>query len=136
MIIRLSYTKCCSRKEFSEFTTSLRWEVLFSHTVNLPRYNLNCNFLQYLQVVSAIPKRLLKKEKQNLDPKFTFLQDNAFFSAVIHNKSESSENEEQRFILVIHKQGEFRTQGTYIMGSWLAVQRYRTELLLLKPKNL
>lgn len=68
-------------------------------------------------MVSAISKRLLKKEKQNLDPKFTFSQDNAFFPAVIHNKSESSENEEQRLLLVIYKQGEFRTQGTYIMGS-------------------
>lgn len=45
--------------------------------VNLRRYSLNCNFLQYLQVVSTIPKRLLKKE--NLDPKFIFSQDNAFF---------------------------------------------------------
>ena len=72
-------TKCCSRKEFSEFKTSLQREVIFSHTVNLPRYSLNCNILQYLQVVSTIPKRLLKKEKQNLDPKFIFSQDNAFF---------------------------------------------------------
>ena len=37
-------------------------------------------------MVSAIPERLLKKEKQNLDPKFIFSQDNAFFPAVIHNK--------------------------------------------------
>ena len=40
---------------------------------------MNCNFLQYLQVVSAIPKRLLEKAKQNLDPKFTFSQDDTFF---------------------------------------------------------
>lgn len=30
-------------------------------------------------MVSAIPKRLLEKAKQNLDPKFTFSQDNTFF---------------------------------------------------------
>ena len=35
----------------------------FSHGEFTKRYNLNCNFLQYLQVVSAIPKRLLKKAK-------------------------------------------------------------------------
>lgn len=40
---------------------------------------MNCNFLQYLQVVSAIPKRLLEKATQNLDPKFTFSQDDTFF---------------------------------------------------------
>ena len=40
---------------------------------------MNCNFLQYLQVVSAIPKRLLEKAKQNLDPKFTFSEDNTLF---------------------------------------------------------
>ena len=30
-------------------------------------------------MVSAIPKRLLEKEKQNVDPKFTFSQDDTFF---------------------------------------------------------
>lgn len=84
----------------------------FSHCEFTKRHNLNCNFLQYLQVVSAIPKRLLEKARQNLDPKFTFSQDNTFFSAVIYNKSESSEIEEQRLLLVIYKHGESRTQGT------------------------
>ena len=51
----------------------------FSHSEFTKRYNLNCNFLQYLQVVSAIPKRLLEKAKQNLDPKFTFSEDNTLF---------------------------------------------------------
>ena len=53
---------------------------LFSHGEFTKMYNLNCNFLQYLQVVSAIPKRLLEKEKKNLDPKFTFSQDDTFLS--------------------------------------------------------
>ena len=30
-------------------------------------------------MVSAIPKRLLEKARQNLDPKFTFSQDDTFF---------------------------------------------------------
>ena len=51
----------------------------FSHGEFTKRYNLNCHFLQYLQVVSAIPKRLLEKAKQNQDPKFTFSQNNTFF---------------------------------------------------------
>ena len=78
LIIKLSSTNHGSRQEFSEFTTSSRRVVLvfFSHGEFTKRYNLNCNFLQYLQ---AIPKRLLEKAKQNLDPKFTFLQDNTFF---------------------------------------------------------
>ena len=57
----------------------------FSHGKLTKRYDLNCNFLQYLQVVSAIPKQLLEKAKQNLDPKFNFSQDDTFFSAVIYN---------------------------------------------------
>ena len=51
----------------------------FSHGEFTKRYNLNCHFLQYLQVVSAIPKRLLEKAKQKLDPKFTFSHDDTFF---------------------------------------------------------
>ena len=50
----------------------------FSHGEFTKKYNLNCNFLQYLQVVSAIPKQLLEKAKRNQDPKFTFSQDNTF----------------------------------------------------------
>ena len=68
-------------KKFSEFTTSSRKEELFfSHGEFTKRYNFSCNFRQllYLQVVSAIPKRLLEKAKENLDPKFTFSQDNTF----------------------------------------------------------
>ena len=57
-----------------------RGTFFFSRGGFTKRYNLDCNFLQYLQVVSAIPKRLLKKAKQNLDPKFTFSQDDTFFS--------------------------------------------------------
>ena len=80
LIVRLSSTNRGSRKEFSEFTTSSRRVVLFfSHSEFTKRYNLNCSFLQYLQVVSAIPKRSLEKAKQNLNPKFTFSQDNTFF---------------------------------------------------------
>ena len=37
LMIRLSSTNRGSLKKFSEFTTSSRREVLFSHTVNLPR---------------------------------------------------------------------------------------------------
>ena len=36
------------------------------------KYDLKCNFLQYLQVASAIPRPLAEKAKQNLDAKFTF----------------------------------------------------------------
>jgi len=85
---------------------------IFSHGEFTKKYNLNCNFLQYLQVVSAIPKQLLEKAKRNQDPKFTFSQNITFFSAVIYIKSESSEIEEQRFLLATYKQGESRTQGT------------------------
>jgi len=79
----------------------------FSHGEFTKKYNLNCSFLQYLQVVSAIPKQLLEKAKRNQDPKFTFPQDNTF-SAVIYIRSESSKIEEQRFLLTIYKQGESR----------------------------
>ena len=58
--------------------------VFFSHSEFTKKYNLNCNFLQYLQVVSAIPKQLLEKAKRNQDPKFTFSQDNIFFSCHLH----------------------------------------------------
>ena len=47
-------------------------------------------------MVSAIPKRLVEKAKQNLDPKFTFSPDNTFFqlsSTIIVNllKSKSKD---------------------------------------------
>ena len=42
-------------------------------------YDLKYNFLQYLQVVSAIPRRLVENAKQNLDAKFTFSPENSFF---------------------------------------------------------
>ena len=69
-------------KKFSEFATSSRKEELFfSYGEFTKRYNFSCNFRQllYLQVVSAIPKRLLEKAKQNLDPKSTISQDDTFF---------------------------------------------------------
>ena len=50
-----------------------------SHSEFTTKYNLKCNFLQYLQVVSAIPRRLVEKAKLNLDPKFTYLPDDTFF---------------------------------------------------------
>ena len=50
-----------------------------SHGEFTTKYNLKCNFLQYLQVVSAIPRRLVEKAKLNLDPKFTYLPDDTFF---------------------------------------------------------
>ena len=49
-----------------------------SHSEFTTKYNLKCNFLQYLQVVSAIPRRLVEKAKLNLDPKFN-LPDDTFF---------------------------------------------------------
>ena len=76
--------------------------------MNLPRSII----LVVISSVSAIPKRLLEKAKQIMDPKFTFSQDNTFFSAAIYNKSESAEIEEQILLLVIYNQGESRTQGT------------------------
>ena len=48
----------------------------FSH-----KYDFKCNFLQYLQVVSAIPQRLVNKAKRNMDAKFTFSLENSFFSS-------------------------------------------------------
>ena len=50
-----------------------------SHSEFTMKYNLKCNFLQYLQVVSAIPRRLVAKAKQNLGPKFTYSPDNTSF---------------------------------------------------------
>ena len=61
-------------------------------------------------MVSAIPKRLLEKAKQNLDPKFTFSQDNTFLQ--LSSTIEVNPLEEQRLLLVIYKQVESRTQGT------------------------
>ena len=49
-----------------------------SHGDFTHKYDLKCNFLQYLQVVSAIPRRLAEKAKQNLDAKFTFSPENSF----------------------------------------------------------
>ena len=50
-----------------------------SHSEFTMKYNLKCNFLQYLQVVSAIPRRLVANAKQNLGPKFTYSPDNTSF---------------------------------------------------------
>ena len=50
-----------------------------SHSEFTTKYNLKCIFLQYLQVVSAIPRRLVEKAKQNLDAKFSYLPDDTFF---------------------------------------------------------
>ena len=68
----------------------------FFHSEFTKRYKLNCNCLQYLQVVSAIPKRLLEINRQNklwilnlLFHKITL------FSAVIYNKVNFFEIEAQ-----------------------------------------
>ena len=50
-----------------------------SHGDFTHKYDLKCSFLQYLQVVSAIPRRLVEKPMQNLDAKFTFSPENIFF---------------------------------------------------------
>ena len=50
-----------------------------SHGDFTQKYDLKCNLLRYLQVVSAIPRRLVKKTKKNLDAKFTFSPENSFF---------------------------------------------------------
>ena len=57
-----------------------------SHGDFTHKYDLKCNFLQYLQVVSAIPRQLVEKAKQNLGAKFTFSPENSFFPAITFNK--------------------------------------------------
>jgi len=52
-----------------------------SHGEFTHKYDFKCNFLQYLQVVSAIPQRLVNKAKRNMDAKFTFSLENSFFSS-------------------------------------------------------
>ena len=73
LIKRLSFTNGGFRKEFSGYTTSSRGMApFFSHGEFTHKYDLKFNFLQYLQVVSAIPLRLVEEAKRNLDAKFTF----------------------------------------------------------------
>ena len=44
----------------------------------IQKYEVECNFLNYMQVVSAIPKQLLKKAKEKQVDKSTFLAENTF----------------------------------------------------------
>ena len=44
----------------------------------IKKYEVECNFLNYMQVVSAIPKHLLNKAKELRVDKSTFLAENAF----------------------------------------------------------
>ena len=44
----------------------------------IQRYDVECNFLKYRQVVSAIPKRLFDKAKEKQVDKRAFLAENAF----------------------------------------------------------
>ena len=104
--------------------------IFFSHGEFTKSYNLNCNFLQYLQVVSAIPKRLLEKAKQNLDPKSTFSQDDTYFqlSSAIKVNLLKSKSKDYHWLFINKVNRELKAPKK--MGSWLAVQLYRTELLL------
>ena len=43
----------------------------------IQRYDVECNFLKYRQVVSAIPKRLFDKAKEKQVDKCAFLAENA-----------------------------------------------------------
>ena len=44
----------------------------------IQRYDVECNFLKYMQVVSAIPKHLLDKAREKQVDKRIFLTENAF----------------------------------------------------------
>ena len=44
----------------------------------IKKYEVKCNFLNYIQVVSTIPKHLLNKAKEVQVDKSTFLAENAF----------------------------------------------------------
>jgi len=44
----------------------------------IQKYEVECNFLNYMQVVSAIPKHLLNKIKEKQIDKRPFLEENAF----------------------------------------------------------
>ena len=44
----------------------------------IQKYEVKCNFLNYMQVVSPIPKYLLNKAKEKQVDKSTFLAENAF----------------------------------------------------------
>ena len=44
----------------------------------IQRYDVDCNFLNYMQVASAIPKHLLDKAKEKQVDKRAFLAENAF----------------------------------------------------------
>ena len=50
-----------------------------SHGDFTHKYDSNSGFLQYLQVVSAMPWQLVEKARQKLDAKFTFSSENSFF---------------------------------------------------------
>lgn len=57
----------------------MRNGTFLSHGEFIHKYGIKCNFLQYLQVVSAVPKHLVEKAKQNLAAKFIFSQDDISF---------------------------------------------------------
>ena len=50
----------------------------FLHFRSSSKHDVECNFLQYRQVVSAIPKRLFDKAKEKQVDKRAFLAENAF----------------------------------------------------------
>ena len=50
-----------------------------SHCEFTQKYDIKCNFLQYFQVVSAIPRRLVEKAKQSMESNPAFsLNDTSF----------------------------------------------------------
>ena len=50
----------------------------FTYPEFVRRYELKCNFLTYMQVVSAVPKHLVKKAREKHLDKSTFLAVDAF----------------------------------------------------------
>ena len=47
-------------------------KTFLTHGEFVQKYDIKCNFLQYLQVASAIPKHLLEKARQNFAAQFNF----------------------------------------------------------------
>ena len=83
----------------------------------IQKYDVECNFLNYMQVVSAIPKHLLDKAKEKQVDKRTFFAENAFQlspnTAIDLHKMKNRDY----YYFAFHKQRRCRDKGTPKMGT-------------------
>ena len=82
----------------------------------IQRYDVKCNFLKYMQVVSAIPKHLLDKAREKQVGKRSFSCRNGIPTLSEHHHR-FAQNEKQRLLLASHKQRRCKNKGYPKMGT-------------------